>query len=361
MHTLHLRINSQPQSVPHFIGRGLWQELIDFLTQHFAASAIYVITDSHLFRLYGTDLSMHLSKHPGFKEILTIPPGEASKSRKQKSILEDALLQTHAGRDSLLVAFGGGVVGDLSGLVAATLYRGIPYIQIPTSLIAQADSSIGGKVGINHSTGKNLLGAFYHPRAVFTDINFLTTLSDEEFVNGMAEVIKYAVTLDEELWNMLENNVEAILRKDPPVLEGMITRCQEIKIRVVEQDERETRYRSVLNFGHTVGHALEQLSNYQIKHGVAVAAGMQVAARLSHRLLGYPTEMVARLEQLLSHFNLLQVNPAEYPIEELWGAILSDKKVRLQKPHFTLLTSPQQPRLFYPIEKGTLYDVIQET
>ncbi len=361
MHTLHLRINSQPPSVPHFIGRGLWQELIHFLTQHFAASAIYVVTDAHLFRYYGSEVAECLSKHPGFKEILTVPPGEGSKSRKQKTFLEDVLLHARAGRDSVLIAFGGGVVGDLTGFVAATLYRGIPFVQVPTSLIAQADSSIGGKVGINHTSGKNLLGAFYHPRAVFTDVNLLKTLPDDEFLNGMAEVIKYAVTLDDELWKMLENNLKEILRKETMILERMITRCQEVKIRVVEQDEKETRYRSVLNFGHTVGHALEQLSNYRIKHGVAVAAGMRVAAKLSQRLLGYPAEMTERLDHLLAQCNLLQVNPIDYPFEELWNTILSDKKVRLQQPHFTLLRSPQQPCLFYPIEKGNLHDVIQET
>ncbi len=354
MPALHLQISSPPQEIPVFIGSNLWQELVSFLLNNFPDHSVFVITDSHLAKIYSTTIKQQLNALSSFKKIFVFPAGEESKSREEKARLEDALLHGKAGRDSVILAVGGGVTGDLAGFVAATLHRGVPFIQVPTSLLAQTDSSIGGKVGINHPAGKNLLGAFYQPAAIFTDIRFLITLPEEEFRNGMAEVIKYAVILDEKLYQWLEAESTQILNKETTVLEKIIRRCVELKIRVVQRDEKESNYRSILNFGHTVGHALEKLTAYSVKHGEAVAEGMRVAARLSARLLNYPTEQVDRLDRLLDTYGLARPDVRRFPAEQIWEAIQSDKKARQQTPRFTLLRAPQTAQLFHPVKKEEL-------
>ncbi|MEL6824301.1 MAG: 3-dehydroquinate synthase family protein, partial [Calditrichota bacterium] len=263
-------------AVPFIAGFGLWRQLDGFLRENYPSHRKFVIADENLGRLYGQSTDALAEKY----EWLTFPAGEVEKSRERKAALEDELFKRGAGRDSVLIALGGGVTGDLVGYIAASFQRGVPLIQMPSSLLAQVDSSIGGKVGINHASGKNLLGAFYHPAAVFSDIALLRSLPDEELYNGMAEVIKYAVILDDQLWQILEEKAAAILKRDPEVLENVITRCARLKIDVVEQDEREGDLRSLLNWGHTVGHAIENLSEYRVKHGFAIAAGMMVAAVL---------------------------------------------------------------------------------
>ncbi len=354
-----LHLNTRQLEIPHFIGVDLLGELGTFLNSMFPKHAVYVISDSNVFRLYSEITTKILSSHKCFREILFFPAGEESKSREQKALLEDILLERKAGRDTVLVAMGGGVTGDLVGYLAATLHRGVPLIHVPTSLLAMVDSSIGGKVGINHPAGKNLIGAFYQPQAVFTDISFLNTLPDEEFKNGMAEVIKYAVILDDELWDWLEQEAEVVLRKDLLVLERIIDRCVHLKIQVVEEDEKESNYRSILNFGHTLGHAIEKLSRFQIKHGFAVAKGMELAAKISQKYLGYPEERVERLLHLIKKYDLDRVDLKNYPTDALWDAMISDKKAREQQPRFTLMEQPGKPRLFYPLSKKELENVLQ--
>lgn len=358
MQILTIHINTPTYEIPYFVGSDLWGTLTGFLKEHHPAHRIFLISDDHVADLHGQTARHHLQAHPGFQDVLTFPAGEASKSRQQKDRLEDRLLAARAGRDSLLIAMGGGVTGDLVGYVAATLHRGIPLVHLPTSLLAQVDSSIGGKVGINHAAGKNLIGAFYQPRAIFCEVNFLRTLPAEEFLNGMAEVIKYAAILDDELWDWLDQHTEALLNRDTALVQKVIARCAALKIAVVEADEKENGYRSILNFGHTVGHAIEQLSGYRIKHGFAIAAGMRVAARLSHRRLGYPTERLKRLEDTLASYHLNRVNPLDFPLDDIWNCILTDKKARDQKPRFSLINGANKPELFYPIQKQELENVL---
>lgn len=349
-----MRIKEHLREIPFFTGRDLWTALAAYLQTDFPAHAVFVIADSTVAALYRETAAQALRSHRGFREVLSFPAGEQHKSRAQKEQLEDLLLLHKAGRDSVIVALGGGVTGDLAGYLAATLHRGVPLVHVPTSLVAQVDSSIGGKVGVNHPAGKNLIGAFYQPRAVFCDVNLLRTLPGEEFCSGMAEVIKYAVILDDELWRRLESENAAILRREPGILEQIVVRCASLKIRVVEEDEKEAGYRSILNFGHTAGHAIEHLSGYRVKHGFAVAEGMRVAARLSQRLLGYPGEQVERLETLLDLYHLKRVDRGQFSTGEIWNCILSDKKARQQAPRFTLMRSPHCPELFYPVEKQEL-------
>lgn len=361
MQKLPIRIKEHLREILCLVGRNLWEPLRSHLETHFSGHAIYVISDSIVANLYADTTREKLGSLREFRDILSFSAGEQSKSRTQKERLEDLLLLEKAGRDTVIIAMGGGVTGDLGGYVAATLHRGIPLIHLPTSLLAQVDSAIGGKVGINHPAGKNLIGAFYQPQAIFCDVDFLQTLPDEEFYSGMAEVIKYAVILDEELWAQLETESGHILRRETAVLEEIVSRCAAWKIKVVEADEKEGGYRSILNFGHTVGHAVEQLSGYRIKHGFAVAAGMLFAAKLSHIKLQYPRERVGRLEKLLETYHLNRVDIKQFSLEEIWNCIQSDKKARRQVPRFTLMKTVNQPELFYPVEKQELTNVINES
>jgi 3-dehydroquinate synthase len=358
MQKLPIRIKEQLRETTFHVGRNLWKPLSAYLKEFFPTHSLFLITDSNLADIYAETARKNLHGHAGFRDILVFPAGEHNKSRAQKERLEDLLLVQKAGRDSVIVAMGGGVTGDLAGYVSATLHRGVPLIHLPTTLLAYVDSSIGGKVGINHPAGKNLIGAFYQPETVFCDVDFLRTLPEEEFVNGMAEVIKYAVILDDQLWNLLEAESAKVLQRDPEMLEDIIVRCAQWKIKVVEADEKESGYRSILNFGHTVGHALEKLSGYQIKHGFAVAAGMLVAARLSQRLLNYPPDRIQRLEKLLRMYHLIQVEIKEFSPDEIWETIKGDKKARRQAPRFSLMKSVNQPELLYPVEKQELKDVL---
>lgn len=351
MQTIRLHIETPSTGIPIHIGTNLWSHLKSFLGQRFTNHFIFVISDSNISRLFGERILSEFGTLPTFKGNITFPVGEQNKNRLQKEELEDQLIKNKAGRDSVIIALGGGVTGDLAGYVAATYYRGIPLIHLPTSLIAQVDSSVGGKVGVNHSEGKNLIGAFYQPQAVFTDLEFLQTLSEEEFMNGMAEVIKYAVTLDSELWHLIENKEREIVKRDSKVLEEMILCCIHLKINIVEKDEKESGYRSILNFGHTAGHAIEKLSNFQIKHGYAISVGMEIAARLSQQLLGFPDRKAKRLKETLKRYHLNSVSLNDFNIDQIWEAMLTDKKARQQTPRFTLLRNTGHPELFYEVRK----------
>lgn len=354
MQTLRLLINTQTLDIPIFVGSNLWDDIKNHLKKHFSTYSIFVISDSIVAELHSQKIQSELKTIQGFRGILTFPAGEQSKNRQAKENLENQLLKQKAGRDTVLIAIGGGVTGDLAGFVAATLHRGVSLIHVPTSLLAQVDSSIGGKVGINHSMGKNLIGAFYQPNAIFIDINFLQTLPQEEFINGMAEVIKYGVTLDEDLWDLVDRESRRILERDSIILEKLIERCIQLKIKVVEHDEKEIAFRSILNFGHTIGHAIEKLSNYEIKHGQAISFGMKIAVRLSQKLCGFPMEQIERLEKTLDLYGLNFSFQNDFPINEVWETIIRDKKTRQKIPHFTLLKNTLQAELFYPVQKETL-------
>ncbi len=355
----YLRVNSHLKRIPIVIGENIWKELKVFIEQNFPGYRIYVLSDSNVAEIYGPEVDSNFTGFTGYQGMLIFPAGEASKSRSRKSGLEDLLLDKKAGRDSILIGLGGGVTGDLVGFLAATLHRGVPVIHVPTSLLAQVDSSIGGKVGINHPAGKNLIGAFYQPAAVYTNPRFLHTLPEEEFRNGLAEVVKYGMILDCEILDWLEEGYEKIREDNSPLLAGLIDRCIRLKIEVVEKDEKESDYRSLLNFGHTVGHAIEKLSNFKIKHGFAVAAGMKVAASLSQQLLDFPPGDVQRMNEILRRCKLDTVNMRKFSGDEIWEIILTDKKSRGQAPRFTLLDKSGKPALFHPVTKKELFRALE--
>jgi 3-dehydroquinate synthase len=260
--------------------------------------------------------------------LITIPDGEEFKSAETLALVYDAAFAAGLDRGGMFLALGGGVVGDLTGYAAATFLRGVPFIQVPTTLLAQVDSSVGGKTGINHPRGKNLIGAFYQPLAVIADVATLHTLSERDFCSGLAEVVKYGMVLDEAFFCFLEENAQLIRQRDLSSLQHLVLQCCRLKAHVVEQDEREGGLRAVLNFGHTFGHAVETLTKYQqFTHGEAVAIGMVQAARLAVMQGQGDSSAVERLLGLLQKFNLPGTLPT-FSAAEYDTALRSDKKVR---------------------------------
>lgn len=267
-----------------------------------------------------------------------VPPGEASKTLDRASRIYDRLIELRADRHFAIIAIGGGVIGDLAGFVASTFTRGLPLLMVPTSLLAQVDSSVGGKVGVNHPRAKNIIGSFHQPVGVWIDVGSLETLPDRELRCGLAEVVKYGVILDALFFDELESNADSILARDPRVLRRIVARSCELKAEVVSKDEREeTGLRAVLNFGHTVGHAIEAVAGYGggFQHGEAVAVGMVVECRIAERLGWIGSDVTTRVAGLLSRFGL----PTDAPgldADLLLEAMTRDKKNRDGKIRFVL-------------------------
>jgi 3-dehydroquinate synthase len=275
----------------------------------------------------------------GFEPVLiAVPAGEKSKRLAVVEKCYDQLAAHRLERKSFIVALGGGVVGDLAGFVAATYLRGIPFVQAPTTLLAQVDSSVGGKTGVNLRAGKNLVGAFYQPQLVLCDLDALKTLPKREYISGLAEVIKYGVIYDAILFAQLERNLPKLLTRDAAMLAAVIARCCEIKADVVGQDETEGGLRAILNFGHTIGHAIENCSGYgKFLHGEAISIGQAVAAKLSHKILGLPSGDAERIEKLFVQAGLpvkIQLNSARR--KRLFAAMKLDKKVNAGEITFVL-------------------------
>lgn len=333
-------ISGPPPLIRHVEVAGGYDTVVDwgglgrlgsYLKQLQLPARIFLFTDSNLEKIYAAPLLQQL-RQAGFEPLLyVVPAGEASKSQKQLSAIYDWLVEQHAERREALIALGGGVVGDLVGFVAASYLRGVPLIQVPTSLLAQVDSAIGGKTGINHEKGKNLIGAFYHPRLVLADPALLLTLPKRERTEGWAEIVKYGMILDAELFAQLEEHADALREfQDPPValLCQIIARCIDLKVRVIEEDERELGLRAVLNYGHTLAHALENVSGYgEWLHGEAVSLGMVAAAKLAVEAGFFTAEDAARQDALLAKLGLPTVYRGGVQAQDLLAKIQLDKKV----------------------------------
>lgn len=274
-------------------------------------------------------------------DVYQLPDGEAYKTLKSFEAVTTFLLNARHNRSTCLIALGGGVVGDLCGFVAATFQRGVDFIQIPTTLLAQVDSSVGGKTAVNHPAGKNMIGAFYQPRAVLADTAVLTTLPDREYAAGLAEVIKYGVIDDVAFFDWLEANVPALLERSSDALQQVILRSCASKAKVVSEDERESGRRAILNFGHTFGHAIEKLAGYgQWLHGEAVAIGMVMAAELSIAHTDFPLADARRLRQLLEQLGLpVSLGQHDLKVEDMIEAMGMDKKVSDGRLKFVLARS----------------------
>ena len=300
----NVHVDLAERSYDIHIGEGLLARSGAFLAEAVAPTQAMIITDEKVGELYEAPARQSIEEAGISCLAATIPVGESSKSLEMASTLYDNCLDARLDRRAVIVALGGGVVGDLAGFVAATYMRGVPYVQIPTTLLADVDSSVGGKVAVNHARGKNMIGAFYQPRLVIADIRTLATLCDEDFAAGMVEVIKYGVIEDREFFGYLEMHRDALLERNPDALTYVIERCCRIKADVVHEDERESGRRAILNFGHTIGHAFERLTDYRdYRHGEAVAVGMVAACMLSAIVEGLPDDETARVRDLLTAFN----------------------------------------------------------
>ena len=311
------------------IGSGLLPRLGAECAQLQLGQRCAVITDSNVGKKFAKAALKSLSAS-GFQPVLiTVPAGEKSKRIAVVEKCFDQLAAHRLERKSFIVALGGGVVGDLAGFVAATYLRGIPFVQVPTTLLAQVDSSVGGKTGVNLKAGKNLVGAFYQPQLVLCDLDALKTLPKREFVSGLAEVIKYGIIYDAVLFAQLERNLPKLLQRDAETLATVIARCCEIKADVVGQDETEGGLRAILNFGHTIGHAIENSSGYgKYLHGAAISIGQVAAAKLSHKVLGLPSGDAERIEKLFTQAGLpVKIKLSSVQHKKLFTAMKLDKKV----------------------------------
>lgn len=318
------------RSYPIVIGTGLLGGGFD-LEQHLAGSDCLIVSNTTVAPLYLDELAATLGKSS--VESISLPDGEAFKTVQTATTVLDKLVAARASRDTTVVALGGGVVGDIAGFAAACYMRGVAFIQVPTTLLAQVDSSVGGKTGVNHPQGKNLIGAFHQPNIVLIDIATLDTLPDRELKAGLAEVIKYGAITDIEFFAWLEENMSALLNKDAAALAHAVQRSCEIKAEVVADDEREAGRRGILNFGHTFGHAIEYCQGYgEWLHGEAVAAGMVMAAQLS----GVDAKDLKRLRNLIDAAGLPSAAPA-IGADAMLAAMGMDKKVLQKQLRFVLL------------------------
>jgi len=320
------------------IAPGLFEQAASRLARLFGGCAFVVVSDSNVAGLYAAALTAKL-RELGRRVAAPIvfPAGEQSKSRRVKSRVEDRMFRSGLGRDTVVVALGGGVVGDVAGFVAATYARGVELVQIPTSLLAMVDSSIGGKTGLDVPWGKNLIGAFHQPAIVLIDPRLLGTLDPAQFRAGMAEVVKHAVIRDRPLFKFIEANLAGIIRKDEELLAELIARNCRIKAAVVEEDERESNLRQILNFGHTVGHAVEACCGYRLLHGEAVAAGMCVEADLARRMGLLAGEAARQVSALLQRLKLpVDLAGLKISAEKLIELTALDKKARQGRPKYAL-------------------------
>lgn len=335
---LEIVVGLGDRSYPIVLGHGVLAETGVWLKEVAPPGRCALVTNPTVGALYA-DTVIRSAAAAGFEPVrIDVPDGEEHKNLASLARIYDGLVDAALERNSPLLALGGGVVGDLAGFAAATYLRGIPYLQLPTTLLAQVDSSVGGKTGIDHPRGKNLIGAFYQPRAVLIDLATLRTLPRRQLLAGFAEVVKYGAILDAELFAFLEQELAQVLALDSAVLQHVVRRCCELKAQVVERDERESGERAVLNFGHTIGHALESVTGYtRFLHGEAVAIGMVAEARVSAALGLCRPEVVERLRALLEHAGLPVELPADIDREKLAGAIELDKKVRGGKVKFVAL------------------------
>jgi 3-dehydroquinate synthase len=314
------------RSYPIIIGTEVMEQIGTDLGARNLAKRYCVISDNRVAGLYG-DRLLQLLRQSGLAcELITFPEGEASKNLQTIGTLASTLAERGFDRKDGLVALGGGVTGDITGFLASIYMRGIPFVQIPTSLLAQVDSSVGGKTGVDIPQGKNLIGTFYQPRAVYIDITVLQTLPHAEFLGGMAEVIKYGASIDADFFAWLGEKREAILALDPGCIIPLIQRCCEMKAAVVEQDEREGGLRRILNFGHTIGHAVEAASGYTLIHGFAVAIGMQAVAELAVRGGVADPEVARAIRRLLESYGLPTTIPGQFDPQILRTYLQTDKK-----------------------------------
>ncbi|MCK8826644.1 3-dehydroquinate synthase [Natroniella acetigena] len=342
------------------VGEDLLKDIGTYLTELEIGSKVLIITNDLVDSLYGQEVKDSL-KEVGFTvEVAKIGDGEKYKSLETAQQLYDQAVVAGLDRSSSILALGGGVVGDIAGFIAATYMRGVNFIQVPTTLLAQVDSSVGGKVAVNHAAGKNLIGDFYQPQLVVADINVLSTLEEKELKAGLAEVIKYGVIWDEEFFTFLEDNYKEILTLEPQQVQHLIKVSCQIKAAVVAQDETERGLRAILNYGHTLGHALEAVTDYQYyRHGEGVAIGMLGAAKLAHQIGWLDKADVIRQQRLIENFGL-PTSFSQWSVDEICQALTKDKKVEDGVIRFILAKEIGEVEIIADLEENLIKEVTQE-
>jgi 3-dehydroquinate synthase len=343
------------RSYPIHIGAGIL-DAADLYAPYVAGGSVAIVTNEVVGPLYLAKIRKAFQNLRSTE--IVVPDGEGAKSWQTLNRVFDALMEARCGRDTLVVALGGGVVGDLAGFAAAVYQRGVPFVQVPTTLLAQVDSSVGGKTAINHAPGKNMIGAFHQPLAVVSDVATLDTLPDRELRSGLAEVIKHALALDPAFVDWLERNVEKVLARDRAALMHAVRRCCELKAAVVAADEREAGERALLNLGHTFGHAIESAAGYGAwLHGEAIAAGMVMASELSLKVGNIGKSDVERVRTLLTRAGLPVKGP-KIPPERLIELMAVDKKAAKGKTRFILLGAIGRAALPTEVDPRLVREVI---
>ena len=351
-----LEVNLGDHSYPIYIEKD-GNSLSSFLCPKINGKRVVVISNTTVLPIFKSQLENALTDFE--VSYYAMPDGEAHKTLETYNDIMTFLLEQGAARDVTLIALGGGVVGDICGFVAATFMRGVDFIQVPTTLLSQVDSSVGGKTAVNHPLGKNMIGAFYQPQAVFIGMNSLKTLPKREFAAGMAEVIKYGILADSDLFEYLENNIAAIQQMDDDVMAYIIHRCCEIKAEIVAEDEKEQGRRALLNLGHTFGHAIEAEQGYgNWLHGEAVAAGMVQACQLA-KLRGWINESdVSRVITLLNAFDLPTSGPDSMSCDDYIKHMKKDKKVKASTIRFILPKQLGQAILVSDVTESELQTIL---
>lgn len=334
-----LNVDLGERSYPIYIETGLFNQS-GFLLSAIQGKQCAIVTNETVAPLYLRSIKKQLDDAGINSFDVILPDGEQYKTIEYFTVVLTQLLENRASRDTTLIALGGGVIGDMGGFAAACYQRGIPFIQVPTTLLSQVDSSVGGKTAVNHPLGKNMIGAFYQPKAVFIDTNSLATLPEREFSAGMAEVIKYGIMYDGEFFTWIENQHTAIINRDPDALRYIISTCCAIKAEVVNLDEKEHGVRALLNLGHTFGHAIEAEKGYGVwLHGEAVAAGMVLATKLAVLRNWVQASDFSRIEQLIRAFDLPTAGPVDMSVETYIRHMQHDKKVLSGKMRFIVPTA----------------------
>ena len=329
-----MQIRGGAHRCPVLLGTGLVDQFGDYISKYLPRGNCAIISDSNVAQLFAGRMKKRLASNGFRPTLITIPAGERSKTLKQVGVICDRMSAAGFDRQSFVVGLGGGMIGDISGFVAAIYHRGIPHVQIPTTLLAMVDSSIGGKTGVDTHAGKNLIGAFYQPSLVIDDLDVLKTLPRRQFNQGFAEIIKHAVIADPKMFQMLQSWKAG----DGPALQQLIRRNIEIKSSIVAKDERDrTGERALLNFGHTVGHAIERAGNYRkFLHGEAVSLGIVAACAISVRRAGLRPDQRTAIVELLARFGLPARLPSKFPRKKILDAVKFDKKFESGKIRFVL-------------------------
>lgn len=354
METVNVKINAKKEySYPILIGENLFEDPYEYIKQFTKAERFLVVTNKKVNSLYGKYFE------DDFAAFLILPDGEEYKNQEVLSLIIDKAIALNIERQDAIIALGGGVIGDMAGFAASVYQRGIDFIQVPTTLLAQVDSSVGGKVAVNHKSGKNLIGAFYQPKLVLADTNTLNTLDDRQYKTGLAEVLKYAfiektcgADIDYKFMEFLESNKAMIFEKNHDVLKELIKICCSLKSCVVNKDEKEKGLRAILNFGHTYAHAIEAITKYsRYTHGEAVSIGMKLIFDLALNLGLIDKSYYDRALKLLTDYNLC-INPdITFSKDAFYNAMKSDKKVSSGKINFVMPFSPKEVKIMNDIDK----------